>query len=301
LAFGKTNEFVLHSLPASVGEPFLDQRSTTWNSRYTFSGKERDTETGYSYFGARYYNSDISIWLSVDPLSDKYPNLSPYAYCGNNPVKLVDPNGMEIIIAGEDGSSTTYIPGMKYTGDDKFTKKAIRALNKLSNGKSDIATTMVQNLHESENAFTIKSGEKNTFSANNENAFASLSGLGENDFIANEGSGGTITWNMKGTWQNTMKGFKKNAVMDLAHELVHGLDADQGMLSYEIIDNLKLCEWRACYTANLIREESIIPYQTYYGGTATGSSIFDLTMVPGTGHRLVKKGSLILPPHSIHK
>jgi RHS repeat-associated protein len=81
LAFGKTNEFVLHSLPASVGEPFLEKRSTTWNSRYTFSGKERDGETGYSYFGARYYNSDISIWLSVDPLSDKYPNLSSYAYC----------------------------------------------------------------------------------------------------------------------------------------------------------------------------------------------------------------------------
>ena len=75
------------------GEPFLDQRSTTWNSRYTFSGKERDGETGYSYFGARYYNSDISIWLSVDPLSDKYPNLTPYAYCANNPIILVDPDG----------------------------------------------------------------------------------------------------------------------------------------------------------------------------------------------------------------
>jgi len=47
-------------------------RNTPENSRYTFSGKERDGETGYSYFGARYYNSDISIWLSVDPLSDNY-------------------------------------------------------------------------------------------------------------------------------------------------------------------------------------------------------------------------------------
>ena len=42
---------------------------------------------------ARYYNSDLSIWLSVDPLVDKYPNLSPYVYCANNPVRLVDPNG----------------------------------------------------------------------------------------------------------------------------------------------------------------------------------------------------------------
>lgn len=34
-------------------------------------------------------------WLSVDPMSDKYPSISPYAYCAWNPVKLVDPDGME--------------------------------------------------------------------------------------------------------------------------------------------------------------------------------------------------------------
>ena len=45
---------------------------------------------------ARYYNSDLSIWLSVDPLADKYPNLSPYTYCADNPVRLKDPNGEEI-------------------------------------------------------------------------------------------------------------------------------------------------------------------------------------------------------------
>jgi len=87
-----------HLLYMPWGEPLLDQRAITnsYETRYTFSGKERDEETGYSYFGARYYNSDLSIWLSVDPMSDKYPSLSPYVYCGNNPVKLVDPNGEEI-------------------------------------------------------------------------------------------------------------------------------------------------------------------------------------------------------------
>ena len=60
---------------------------------HTFSAKERDTETGLSYFGSRYYSSDLSIWLSVDPMVSKYPGLSPYVYCANNPIKLVDPNG----------------------------------------------------------------------------------------------------------------------------------------------------------------------------------------------------------------
>ena len=59
------------------------------------SGKEKDSETDYYYFGARYYNSDLSLWLSVDPMADKYPSLSPYNYCAWNPVKLVDSNGEE--------------------------------------------------------------------------------------------------------------------------------------------------------------------------------------------------------------
>ena len=42
-----------------------------------------------------FYHPDPSIWLSVDPLSDKYPNLTPYAYCANNPIILVDPDGRD--------------------------------------------------------------------------------------------------------------------------------------------------------------------------------------------------------------
>jgi len=74
----------------------MHNRTTSWNAPYTFSGKEKDVETGYGYFGARYYDSGLSIWLSVDPMSDKYPSMSPYNYCANNPVILVDPDGRKI-------------------------------------------------------------------------------------------------------------------------------------------------------------------------------------------------------------
>ncbi len=76
------------------------QRNTSWNAPYTFSGKEKDSETGYGYFGARYYDSGLSIWLSIDPMSDKYPSMSPYNYCANNPVILVDPDGREVWLLG---------------------------------------------------------------------------------------------------------------------------------------------------------------------------------------------------------
>ena len=80
------------------GEDWIDMRHY-FGSAYKFNGKEKDDETGYSYYGARYYTDRLSIWLSVDPLADKYPHLSPYAYCANNPILYVDPDGKEKVIS----------------------------------------------------------------------------------------------------------------------------------------------------------------------------------------------------------
>ena len=81
----------------------------------SFTGKERDEETGYGYFGARYMDHFLmTMWLSVDPLADKYPGISPYAYCAWNPVKLVDPNGMDTIF-----SFATNTTDAEYNSDNK--------------------------------------------------------------------------------------------------------------------------------------------------------------------------------------
>jgi len=74
------------------GEHFVNQTSTSWETPYKFSGKEKDAETGYRYFGARYYDSELSVWLSVDPMSDKLPFITSYSYCYNHPVKYNDPD-----------------------------------------------------------------------------------------------------------------------------------------------------------------------------------------------------------------
>ena len=77
----------------------LNSLQNTPSTLQSSTGKEKDSETGFSYFGARYYDSDLMTgWLSVDPMADKYPSLSPYAYCAWNPVRLVDPDGEEIWI-----------------------------------------------------------------------------------------------------------------------------------------------------------------------------------------------------------
>ncbi len=89
---------------------------------FTFSAKEKDSETGFSYFGSRYYSSDLSIWLSVDPMSDKYPSLSPYVYCADNPVKLVDPNGEDYDVVIDDQNKTITIVAIYYTSNDNKEK-----------------------------------------------------------------------------------------------------------------------------------------------------------------------------------
>ncbi|GEM_PF-4105597 len=75
----------------------LVQRDANYGSfqtSYTFNAKEFDQETGLGYYGARYYNPTFSVWLGVDPLAHRYRSMSPYVYTGNNPIMLVDPDGM---------------------------------------------------------------------------------------------------------------------------------------------------------------------------------------------------------------
>ena len=87
--------------------------SNYYNSPFKFNGKELDEETGFYYYGARYYDPKISLWLSVDPLAEKRMGLSPYNFVQNNPLNRIDPDGaLDYPIYGVDGT---------YLGDDGRT------------------------------------------------------------------------------------------------------------------------------------------------------------------------------------
>ena len=104
--------------------------SDYYNS-WKFTGKELDEETGLYYYGARFYEPSWSLWMSVDPLSEEYPNTTPYAYVANNPVNAIDLDGRKIIfINGKLGGGSpaggraywnnSFIQGAKdYLYDDK--------------------------------------------------------------------------------------------------------------------------------------------------------------------------------------
>ncbi|MEM9050861.1 MAG: SpvB/TcaC N-terminal domain-containing protein, partial [Bacteroidota bacterium] len=85
------------------GEALVDEHNTNDTLHYLFNGKERDELTGLYYYGTRYYNPKTSIWLSVDPMAEKYQGWSPYNYTLQNPVIYIDPDGQAVhlgIIAG---------------------------------------------------------------------------------------------------------------------------------------------------------------------------------------------------------
>ena len=91
------------------GGIFVDHRPGSYSSTYTFSAKEKDSESGYTYFGARYYSDNIMQWLSIDPMSDMRPGVSPYSYCQWNPIGRKDDWGMldDVYITGTAADDAT--------------------------------------------------------------------------------------------------------------------------------------------------------------------------------------------------
>ncbi|MCR9155556.1 MAG: RHS repeat-associated core domain-containing protein [Bacteroidetes bacterium] len=90
---------------------------TAFSSRFRFNGKEWDEETGNYYYGARYYDPKISVWLSVDPLAHEFPGWSPYNFTMNSPLNLVDPDGMAPGGPGDPCNEVTcdYVPDWEVT------------------------------------------------------------------------------------------------------------------------------------------------------------------------------------------
>lgn len=90
-------EVVQHIEYVPFGEVFIEERNNIWNTPYLFNAKEFDEETGLYYYGARYYDPRVSLWISTDPMEDKFPSVSSYTYVINNPLNILDPNGADIV------------------------------------------------------------------------------------------------------------------------------------------------------------------------------------------------------------
>ena len=217
---------------------------------FPFTGKERDRETGFSYFGARYYDSDLSgLFLSVDPMSDKYPSLSPYAYCAWNPVKLVDPDGKKIKISG----NITYVPNMSSENNKDFDRSVINALNYIYT--SEEGALMINKLCETEGDIDIYEDF---------NTYYQAEGLKSAYYNETEGKPGTglfseitINWNIRDPESiPTLDGMQSNATYNLLDEICHAYDLCTGYGTDATFgEGYSKSEFQAVYRSNVVRHQ----------------------------------------------
>ena len=102
---------------------------------YQYNGKENQDELNLRWldYGARMYAPEIGRWLGVDLLAHRYDNSTPYAYCKNNPILFLDPNGMEVKNEATERRKKAELAVKDY-------KNAVTALSKNGTRRKDFAT-----------------------------------------------------------------------------------------------------------------------------------------------------------------
>ncbi len=214
--------------------PFGGVFSTTAYNRgddlqpYKYNGKELDRTHGLDWYdyGARNYDAFLPIFTSLDPLCEKYYHISPYAYCGNNPIKFIDPTGMMYgdfydqngVLIGSDGIND----GKAYV--IKTTKTSKDYENEAGNSQEPTAPSAGITASESADTkffIVINNGNTEAFKANNI-AYENSVEIGENNVgrrnmdvvhdmfsgIGDDGKGGNRPNNCMeyGVWYNPDSG-----------------------------------------------------------------------------------------------
>lgn len=144
---------------------------------YKYNGKEFERKDGLNWmdYGARHYDAALGRFTTMDPLAEKYYALSPYAYCGNNPINRIDPDGKDWRVQTHYNRETKK---MEYT----ITVNAV-----LYNNSSDqdinmkqLSTSITEQMT---NIYTISGGDFETKMNFNLRTVNSLDEIGERDHV----------------------------------------------------------------------------------------------------------------------
>ena len=128
------------------GMPYADNYFSV--QPYKYGGKELDRTNGLDMydFGARLYDMIVPRFITIDPMAEKYPSISPYAYCAGNPIRYVDPTGMIVQMFG--------------SATEEERNRVLADLQKLSNHKLSFVQQDNGNWHLTEDSNT-RVGENN--------------------------------------------------------------------------------------------------------------------------------------------
>lgn len=292
------------------GKTFGDSPDTCSSSQpYKFNGKEDQSFASVPLldYGARLLSTRTGRWTTMDPLAEKYYSISPYAYCGNNPVNLIDPDGMWIFIyynnqsyKYENGKLYQYqTSGEKATSyieitpeEGSFVEGIFNALNDLENN-SDTGKKLLKYFSNDDiNAYIhpySKIADDNK-TKETENGLV-LSGISTPIYMKDDLSGTAIA---------TENGIEESPLwIDLGHELSHRKDyITNGEKVNEpwitIGDEIFVkSEIQATHYENLMRQEAGLPLRTHYGTIKEN----DVVIGPYFPSRLIRKNgkSIVIP------
>ena len=226
-------------------------------------------------------------WLQVDPKAEAYYPTSPYAYCANNPVKFIDPNGETIQVYDENGAyQWRQLDGVwgfyngdnaMYSGSNEFIIQLSSALNGIMNG-GEVGYGLVCELANHSNIVTIMNSD--------------ISGADRQNQLG---------WNPTGVRRDgtieavpTVEGLRNDPTMTLGHELGHiafnwSGEKSQTWFNMTVADkngnpvqrSIPTSEIFTTHIENRLRSENNLPLRSYYGLSSTGSPI---------GPRVVRRG-----------
>ncbi|MBO8454741.1 MAG: hypothetical protein IAC07_08490 [Bacteroidetes bacterium] len=292
------------------GETFGDSPDTCPSSQpYKFNGKEDQSFASVPLldYGARLLSTRTGRWTTMDPLAEKYYSISPYAYCGNNPVNLIDPDGMWIFIyynnqsyKYENGKLYQYqTSGEKATSyieitpeEGSFVEGIFNALNDLGNNTNTGKELLNYFSNNDKDAYIHPYSKiaDNNETNKQENGLV-LSGISAPIYMKDDLSGTAIP---------TENGIEESPLwLDLGHELSHRKDyITNGEKVNEpwitIGDEIFVkSEIQATHYENLMRQEAGLPLRTHYGTIKEN----DVVIGPYFPSRLIRKNgkSIVIP------
>lgn len=221
-------------------------------------------------------------FLTIDPLAEKYYSISPYVFCGNNPVNAVDLRGDSITyiinstITNADGttsiSRSTYYygqdasgnygfigsNGLMYSGSDTYLNNLTAAVNSLRTG-GNVGNALVSDLMNSTSTVQVLQGRSNAADPN----------------------GTFIRWNSNSTTggMNAKGNENRPSYIGLGHEMAHTQDTWNGTINNSTwvrVGNVVIpnSEKYATHIENQLRAENGIPLRTHYGiDASTGTRV----------------------------
>ncbi|KAA2239229.1 RHS repeat-associated core domain-containing protein [Chitinophaga agrisoli] len=192
-------------------------------NRMKYNGKELQNNefgdgTGLEWYdyGARMYDQQIGRWHAPDPMAFKYTSVSVYSYVADNPVMLVDPDGMEI----------------EWKKGDGVTRKDVREAKRLARAarrESSAFNKVYKDLKRSDHLHTITVTKNEPQKDGNSNSNTEAKGGNEN--ITEKGDGTNITFDLNDRkWDLPDQSASTQQTLVLGHELGHAWEIDNGLV-----------------------------------------------------------------------